>query len=318
VEGLPIERKSDIKAWVSVTYGCDNFCTFCIVPYVRGRERSRKPSDIVSEIEELVRSGVVEITLLGQNVNSYKGIEDDGMGTKVPREILFPELLEMINGINGLQRIRFTTSHPKDLSYDLILAIKKLDKVCKQIHLPVQAGSSEILRKMNRGYTKEQYLELVDKIKREVPDVVVSTDIIVGFPGETEEDFKDTLDVVNKARFDSAFTFLYSKRTGTPAAQMENQVSDDIARERFKRLLELQTQVSREQNEPMLGKEFMVLCEGTSKTNPDVLTGRTDGNKVVNFTSSTKNLKGKILRVKITSVQTWSLDGEIINEELLY
>ena len=300
VEGVSIERKSDLKSWVTIMYGCDNFCTYCIVPYVRGRERSRKPSDIIEEIEELAAKGIKEITLLGQNVNSYKGGE----------AVLFPELLEMINRVSGIERIRFMTSHPKDLSQDLITAMRNCNKVCKHLHLPMQSGSSKILKEMNRKYTKEYYLELIEKIKKEIPEITLSTDIIVGFPGETEQDFQDTLDVVNKARFDAAYTFLYSKRTGTPAAGYDEQVPEDTAKERFNRLLALQSKICREKNEEMRDTCVEVLCEGASKNNPDMLTGRTDGNKIVNF-SGDPDLYGRMMQVRITNVQTWSLEGEI-------
>ena len=303
VEGLPIERESTVKAWVTIMYGCDNFCTYCIVPYVRGRERSRTPSDIVREIEFLVSGGVKEVTLLGQNVNSYNG-----------GGLLFPDLLKLINNIEGLERVRFMTSHPKDISLDLIKAIKELDKVCKQLHLPVQSGSSRVLKEMNRKYTKEHYLDLINIVKNEVPEITLSTDIIVGFPGETEADFLDTLDVVERSCFDMAYTFIYSKRTGTPAALYEKQVPEDVVKERFDRLVELQTVISRRLNEPLLNAEVAVLCEGVSKSNPDRLTGRTDGNKIVNFAMPAcgDELKGKMVVVKIESVGTWSLDGSVV------
>ncbi len=303
VEGMPIERDSTVKAWVTIMYGCNNFCTYCIVPYVRGRERSRMPSEIVKEVEFLVANGVKEVTLLGQNVNSYRGFEQD-------REVRFPELLGLIHQVEGLERIRFMTSHPKDLSPDLIQAMKHLPKVCKQLHLPMQSGSSRVLKEMNRHYTKEQYLQLIADIKREIPDITLSTDIIVGFPGETEEDFSETLDVVAKAEFDMAYTFLYSRRTGTPAAKAENQIPEGVMKERFDRLVALQTENSRKMNEPLAGKVVTVLCEGASKSNPDKLTGRTDGNKIVNF-SGDESLKGKMLEVLIENVQTWSLEGTI-------
>ena len=307
-EGMPIERDSTVKAWVTIMYGCNNFCTYCIVPYVRGRERSRTPADIVKEIEYLVSIGVKEVTLLGQNVNSYRGMDDEN-------EISFPQLLKIINDIEGLERIRFMTSHPKDLSLELIYAMKVLPKVCKQLHLPIQSGSTKVLKEMNRKYTKEYYLGLIENIKREIPEITLSTDIIVGFPGETEEDFLETLDVVEKARFDMAYTFIYSKRTGTPAASYENQIPDEVVKNRFDRLLELQNAVSREMNNPMESAEVWVLCEGISKNNSEKLTGRTDGNKIVNFDIpsgfSESDIKGKLVKIKIKNVQTWSLDGDI-------
>ena len=230
VEGLPIDRKSDVKAFVTIMYGCNNFCTYCIVPYVRGRERSRKSEDIIKEIEELVSQGYKEITLLGQNVNSYgKGLEED---------IDFAGLLRKVNEVKGLERVRFMTSHPKDLSDDVIMAIKECDKLCEQVHLPVQSGSSRILKEMNRHYDREYYLDLVKKIKSEIPDVTLTTDIIIGFPGETEEDFLDTLSLCEEVGYDSAFTFIYSRRNHTPADKMENQIPDDIKHDRFNRLVE--------------------------------------------------------------------------------
>ena len=229
VENLPNDRKFSFKSGVNIMFGCNNFCSYCIVPYVRGRERSRDPEAIISEIRQLVADGVVEVMLLGQNVNSY--------GKNLEHPITFAQLLERIEQIEGLERIRFMTSHPKDLSDELIEVMGKSKKICKHLHLPVQSGSSKILKKMNRHYTKEQYLELVEKIRRSVPDISLTTDIIVGFPGETEEDFEETMDIVRKVRYDSAFTFIYSKRTGTPAAVMEDQVPEDVVKNRFDRLL---------------------------------------------------------------------------------
>ncbi|MBM6838426.1 MiaB/RimO family radical SAM methylthiotransferase, partial [Clostridium saudiense] len=229
VEGLPIDRKSDVKAFVTIMYGCNNFCTYCIVPYVRGRERSRKSEDILNEIKELVKAGYKEITLLGQNVNSYgKGLDED---------INFAKLLRMINEVEGLERVRFMTSHPKDLTDDVILAIKECDKLCEQIHLPVQSGSNSILKKMNRHYTREYYMDLVNKIKQEIPGVSLTTDIIVGFPGETEEDFLETLELVKEVGYSAAFTFIYSRRNNTPADMMLNQVDDKDKHHRFDRLV---------------------------------------------------------------------------------
>jgi len=302
-EGVPIERKDRVKAWVTIMYGCNNFCSYCIVPYVRGRERSRQPERILEEISELGREGYREITLLGQNVNSYGKDLDTGVS--------FSDLLRRVNEIDGIQRIRFMTSHPKDLSDDLIAAVRDCDKVCEHIHLPVQAGSSRILKEMNRKYTKEQYLELVDKIKSSIEGVALTTDIIVGYPGETEEDFEDTLDVVKRVRYDMAYTFLYSKRTGTPAANKKEQVPEDVKKERFERLLEIQNRISRENNEKLLNAEVEVLVEGVSKTNKDVLSGRTRTNKIVNFKGN-EELIGKLVKVKINKVQTWSLEGTLV------
>jgi len=302
-EDIPIERKDRVKAWVTIMYGCNNFCSYCIVPYVRGRERSRQPEKILEEINELAGEGYKEVTLLGQNVNSYGKDLDTGIG--------FSDLLREVNKISGIERIRFMTSHPKDLSDDLIAAVRDCEKVCEHIHLPVQAGSSRILKEMNRKYTKEQYLELVDKIKNSISGAALTTDIIVGYPGETEEDFEDTLDVVRKVRFDMAYTFLYSKRTGTPAANRKDQVPEDIKKERFERLLEVQNKISREINEKLLGEEVEVLVEGVSKTNKDVYSGRTRTNKIVNFKGN-EELIGKLVKVKINKVQTWSLEGTVI------
>ena len=238
VEGLPAKRLYRHKAFVNIMYGCNNFCTYCIVPYTRGRERSRKPLDIVNEVRTLVADGVKEITLLGQNVNSYKGDEDTD----------FAALIYMLNDIEGLERIRFMTSHPKDLSDRLIQAYKDCDKLCRNIHLPVQSGSSSILKRMNRRYTKEDYLRLVERLRTAVPDITISTDIIVGFPGETEEDFLETLDLAEQVRYDSAFTFLYSIRKGTPAEKFEDQIPEDIKHERFNRLVDTINRISAEKN----------------------------------------------------------------------
>ncbi|MDP4182515.1 MAG: tRNA (N6-isopentenyl adenosine(37)-C2)-methylthiotransferase MiaB [Bacillota bacterium] len=301
-EGMPIERKDAIKAWVTVMYGCNNFCSYCIVPYVRGRERSRNIDDIVNEITVLGQQNYKEITLLGQNVNSY--------GKDLGNEISFAKLIREINHIEGIERIRFMTSHPKDLSEELILAMRDCDKVCEHLHLPIQAGSTRILNDMNRKYSKENYIELVSKIREEIPDIALTTDIIVGYPGETEEDFEHTLDVLKKVRFDFAYTFLYSKRTGTPAAKSSEQVSDEVKKQRFEKLLEVQNKISKEINDKLLGKVEEVLVEGLSKNSIWNYTGRTRANKIVNFKGS-KELVGRLINVKITGTQTWSLEGEI-------
>ncbi|MDI9215528.1 tRNA (N6-isopentenyl adenosine(37)-C2)-methylthiotransferase MiaB [Clostridium tertium] len=302
VEGLPIDRESDVKAFVTIMYGCNNFCTYCVVPYVRGRERSRKSEDIINEIKDLVSKGYKEITLLGQNVNSYgKGLEED---------IDFSRLLRKINEVDGLERVRFMTSHPKDLNKDVILAIKECDKLCEQIHLPVQSGSDRILKKMNRHYTKEYYLELVDMIKREIPDVSLTTDIIVGFPGETEEDFLDTLDLVERVGYDSAFTFIYSRRNNTPADMMLNQVPDADKHHRFDRLIKVVNEGVIKSNKVYEGKTVEVLVEGPSKNDATKLTGRTRNGKLVNF--SGENVKaGDLVNVKIVRAQPFSLVGEV-------
>ena len=299
-EGVPVERKDGIKAWVTIMYGCNNFCSYCIVPYVRGRERSRSPGDIINEVRMLGQQGYKEITLLGQNVNSY--------GKDMKESFGFSQLLYSINELEGIERVRFMTSHPKDLSDDLIKAMRDCNKVSEHLHLPVQAGSTRILSKMNRRYSKEQYLELVQKIKDSIPGIALTTDIIVGFPGETEEDFAETLDILEKVRFDSAYTFLYSKRTGTPAASETEQISEDVKKERFERLLNIQNTISREINDLLVGKVMEVLVEGPSKNNINVLTGRTMTNKIVNFKAG-KELKGRLAKVEITNSFTWSLEG---------
>ena len=303
VEGLPIDRESSVKAFVTIMYGCNNFCTYCIVPYVRGRERSRKPEDILKEIRELVAQGYKEITLLGQNVNSYgKGLEED---------VDFVKLLRMINEIEGLERVRFMTSHPKDLTVDVIMAIKECDKLCEQIHLPVQSGSNSILKKMNRHYTREYYLDLVKKIKEEIPGVTLTTDIIVGFPGETEEDFQETLELVKEVGYSSAFTFIYSRRNNTPADMMLNQVSEEDKHHRFNRLVAAVNERVIAQNKAEEGNILEVLVEGNSKNDAEKLTGRTRTGRLVNFTGEGINA-GDIVNVKITRAQNFSLIGEVI------
>lgn len=305
IEGIQSERENDIKAFVTIMYGCNNFCTYCIVPYTRGRERSRKPEAIIEEIRQLSSKGYKEITLLGQNVNSY-GKDIEGMN--------FAKLLRMVNEVEGIERIRFMTSHPKDLTDDVIEAIRDCEKVCEHIHLPVQSGSTNILKKMNRKYTKEKYLELVDKIKSRIKDVSITTDIIVGFPGETEEDFNETLDLVSKVEYDSAFTFIYSKRKGTPAAEYEDQVPDDVKHERFNRLVELVNNICERKNMEYKDKVVEVLVEGPSKTDKSKITGRTRNGKLVHFTASDEgDLKGKLVNVKITQPQNFILIGEYIN-----
>jgi len=301
VEGLPIDRKSNVKAFVTIMYGCNNFCTYCIVPYVRGRERSRKPEDIEHEIMELVKKGYKEITLLGQNVNSY--------GKDLSPAVSFSNLLRRINKIEGIDRIRFMTSHPKDLTEDLIDAVKECDKLCEQIHLPVQSGSTKVLKKMNRHYDREQYLALVKKIKEKIPNVALTTDIIVGFPGESEEDFIDTLTLIEEVEYDSAFTFIYSNRKGTPADEMENQVKDSVKHDRFNRLVEVVNRISAKKNKEYDGKVVEVLVE--SKNDEDKLTGRTRTGKLVNFIGNKDNI-GKLVMVKITKAQSFSLIGEEI------
>ena len=300
-EGLPIKRNDDIKASVTIMYGCNNFCSYCIVPYVRGRERSRKPEDILNEIKELAKEGYKEITLLGQNVNSYDG----GNGYK------FSDLLYDVNKIEGIQRIRFVSPHPKDFTDDVIQAIATCNKICKIVHLPLQSGSSNVLKVMNRKYTKEQYLELAKKMQEQIPGIVFSTDIIVGFPGETEEDFEDTLDVVRKIKFEQVYMFIYSRRVGTPADKMENQIPDEIKHKRFDKLKELVESQIEDNNKKYVGTIQKVLVEGKSKNNPNMLTGRTDTNKVVNFEGDEK-LIHKIIDLKIVSEHMWYLKGELL------
>ena len=309
IEGLPIRRDDKIKASVAIMNGCNNFCTYCIVPYVRGRERSRKAEDIIKEIEGLAKQGYKEITLLGQNVNSYMRVERE-KGEDVGQIDSFAKLLRKVNEIPGIERIRFISPHPKDFTDDVIEAIRDCDKVCKIIHLPLQSGSSKVLKDMNRKYTKEQYLQLVEKMKNKIPNVAFSTDIIVGFPGETEEDFEDTLDVVEKVCFEQVFMFIYSRRVGTPADKMENQVPEKIKHERFNRLKELVESQIELNNKKFVGTKQKVLVEGKSKTNENMLTGRTDTNKVVNF-EGPDELIGKMVDLKIASEHMWYLKGEI-------
>ncbi len=303
IEGVPVDRESSIKGFVTIMYGCNNFCTYCIVPYVRGRERSRNPEDIISEIKTMVDKGYKEITLLGQNVNSY--------GTGLEPEINFAELLKRINKIESLERVRFMTSHPKDLSMEVIETIAVGDNLCEQIHLPVQSGSTNLLNKMNRHYDREQYLELVKNIKNKIPNVGLSTDIIVGFPGETEEDFAETLRLMEDVKFDSAYTYLYSKRKGTPADEMLDQIPEDIKHERFNRLMKVVNKGCAEKNKEYVGKIVEVLVEGYSKNDETKLTGRTRTGKVVNFEGDYKTI-GALVSVQITDARSFSLVGEEI------
>lgn len=290
VEDLPSVRKYTFKAGVNIMFGCNNFCSYCIVPYVRGRERSREPEDIIHEIEDMVSEGVVEIMLLGQNVNSY--------GKTLEHPISFAQLLERVEQIPGLKRIRFMTSHPKDLSDDLITVMAKSEKICRHMHLPVQSGSSRLLERMNRRYTKEHYLELVRKLREAIPDISLTTDIIVGFPGETEEDFEETLDVVRQAEYDSAYTFIYSKRTGTPAANMPDQIPDDVVKERFNRLLQVVAEYSAKRTGRLEGQTAEVLVEGISEQDPSMITGRLSNNLLVHFPGDESYI-GKLCKVHL-------------------
>ena len=301
VEDLPVERKYSFKSGVNIMFGCNNFCSYCIVPYVRGRERSREPKAIIREIERLVADGVVEVMLLGQNVNSY--------GKNLENPITFAQLLQEIEKIKGLERIRFMTSHPKDLSDELIEVMSKSKKICKHLHLPVQSGSSRILKKMNRHYDKEHYLELAEKIKKAVPDISLTTDIIVGFPGETEEDFQETLDVVRKVRYDSAFTFIYSKRTGTPAAVMEEQVPEDVVKDRFDRLLKEVQTISAERCALHEGTVQKVLVECRNEHDGSLMTGRLSNNLLVHFPGN-EDLIGKIVDVKLEECKGFYYMGQ--------
>ena len=294
VENLPAERTYPFKSGVNIMFGCNNFCTYCIVPYVRGREKSRKPEDIVREITELAKDGVREVMLLGQNVNSY------GKGLSSP--CTFAELLQMVEKIDGIDRIRFMTSHPKDLSDDLVEVMKNSKKVCRHLHLPLQSGSSRLLKLMNRHYDKEQYLSLALKLRKEIPDLSLTTDIIVGFPGETEEDFQETLDVVRKVRYDSAFTFIYSKRFGTAAARMEDQVPDEIVHDRFDRLLKVVQEIGREETARFEGQTLPVLVEKINREDKSLVTGRTPQNTVVHFPGC-GDLIGKIVDVRLDKCQ---------------
>ena len=303
IEGLPIKRNDNIKASVTIMNGCNNFCSFCIVPYVRGRERSRDPQDIINEIEELGKQGYKEVTLLGQNVNSYKGNGNLGI-TK------FSELLRAINKIKGIERIRFVSPHPKDFSDDVIEAIRDCDKVCKLIHLPLQSGSTGILKVMNRKYTKEQFLNLANKMKEQIPNLTLSTDIIVGFPGETEEDFEETLDVVRKVDFEQVYMFIYSRRVGTPGDKMQNQVPDEDKHRRFDKLKALVESQIDSNNKKYVGTVQKILVEGKSKNNDRMLTGRTDSNKVVNFEGD-ENLIGQVIEIPIISEHMWYLKGQL-------
>ncbi len=312
VENLPVERKYPFKSGVNIMYGCNNFCTYCIVPYVRGRERSRKPEDIIREIRKLADEGVVEVMLLGQNVNSYgKGlIPEDG-----DEPITFAGLLRRIEEIDGIKRIRFMTSHPKDLSDELIAVMKESKKICRHLHLPLQSGSSRILQAMNRRYTREQYIELAERIRREIPDISLTTDIIVGFPGETRADVEETIEVVKRIRYDNAFTFLYSKRTGTPAAAMDNPVPESEIKEGFDRLLQVVQETARRQCARFQGQEAEVLVEERNEQDPSLLTGRMSNNTLVHFPGDI-SLVGRLVRVKLTECHGFYYSGSIVEGDL--
>lgn len=300
-EGLPVKRASGIKAWVPITYGCNNFCTYCIVPYVRGRERSRKPADIINDIKDLAQAGYQEVTLLGQNVNSYgKDIKNTD----------FAELLKQVNDIEGISRIRFMTSHPRDFHEYLIRVIAGLEKVCEHFHLPVQAGSNNVLKAMNRGYTREYYLEVVKRIKDMIPEAAITTDIMVGFPGESERDFEDTMDLVERVRYEGAFTFVYNIRKGTPAAGMKDQVPEEVKSLRIQRLVNRQNEIALELNRREAGRVHQVLVEGKSKTNEMMLSGRTRTNKLVVFPDRGAEV-GNTVSVLISNGSLTYLEGAI-------
>ena len=312
-EGLPIKRDSKIKASVTIMNGCNNFCSYCIVPYVRGRERSRQPRDIIEEVKKLAKEGYKEITLLGQNVNSYLRVERE---KNIPFEEYqgvnsFATLLRAINKIDGIERIRFISPHPKDFTDDVIEAIADCEKVCKLVHLPLQSGNTKVLKEMNRKYTKEQYLNLVEKMKNKIPNLTLSTDIIVGFPGETDEEFEDTLEVVEKVGFEQVYMFIYSRRVGTPGDKMQNQIPEDIKHKRFDKLKALVESQIEENNKKYIGTTQKILVEGESKNNSNMLSGRTESNKVVIFEGS-KELIDKIINIKIISQHMWYLKGEIL------
>ena len=301
-EDVPIERTGRLSAWVPIMYGCNNFCTYCIVPYVRGREHSRLPEDVVREVAEAAAQGFKEITLLGQNVNSYG---------KDHKRADFAELLRMVDEVEGIERVRYMTSHPKDLSDDVIAAVKESRHICPHFHLPVQHGSDRILKAMNRVYRKDAYRALVERIRAAVPEVSLTTDLIVGFPGETAEDFAELLDFLQEIRYDAAYTFLYSKRSGTPAATMAEQVADAVKKERLHRLMEVQNAISLEKNEALRDTVQEVLAEGPSRTDDAVWTGRTGTNKIVLWQKKGQETEGDIVRVRIKEPQTWVLKGEL-------
>ena len=307
VEDLPVFRKYPFKSGVNIMFGCNNFCTYCIVPYVRGRERSRSPKDIIRECEKLAADGVKEVMLLGQNVNSY-GLDFENGN---PDKISFARLIEEVCKVEGLERVRFMTPHPKDFSDELIETIKKNPKIARHIHLPLQSGNTEILRRMNRKYTKESYLALVDKIRTELPDVAITTDIIVGFPGETREDVDDTIDVVNKAHFDNAFTFIYSKRTGTPAAGFPDQVPEDLVKENFDRLLSVVQENAKKQAEKLQGRIEEVLVEGVNEHNSSLLTGRMSNNTLVHFPGN-EDLIGSLVKVSLDECHGFYYMGQMV------
>ena len=301
-ENISIHRKTPLSAWVPIMYGCNNFCTYCIVPYVRGRERSRLPEEIVAEVKEAVKQGYKEVTLLGQNVNSYG---------KDHQKANFAQLLAMVDKVEGIERVRYMTSHPKDLSDEVIEVIKNSEHICNHFYLPVQYGSNKILKAMNRVYTVEAYKELIRKIRAAVPDASITTDLIVGFPGETEEDFQQLLDFLAEIRYDQAYTFIYSKRSGTPAAEMDEQVDDELKHDRLNRLMELQNKISLEKNQALQDKVLEVMVEGPSANDDKVWSGRTTTNKLVLWPYQGQEQPGDFVNVRICQPQTWVLKGEL-------
>lgn len=302
-EDINCKREAPPLAKIPIMYGCNNFCTYCIVPYVRGRERSRAAEDIINEIKAVAKEGYKEIMLLGQNVNSY--------GNDLAEGLSFAQLIKEAAKVEGIERIRFMTSHPKDISDELIEVMATEKKVARQLHLPVQSGSSRVLKLMNRRYTREKYLEIIKKVRERMPDIVLTTDIIVGFPGETNEDFEETMSLLSEVRYDMIFSFIYSKRKGTPAAEMPDCLTDEEKHANFDRMIELQNIISKEKNDLYMGKIEEVLVEGASKTNSDFMSGRTSGGKIVNFRGS-ESLLGKLVNIKITETKTWSLGGELV------
>ena len=301
-EDVAIQRNTALSAWIPIMYGCNNFCTYCIVPYVRGRERSRLPEDIVREVQEAVAQGYKEVTLLGQNVNSYG---------KDHQKATFAQLLEMVDKVEGIQRVRYMTSHPKDLSNEVIEVVKNSKHICRHFHLPVQYGSNRILKAMNRVYTVEQYRDLVARIRAAVPEASLTTDLIVGFPGENEDDFQQLMAFIEEIRYDQAYTFIYSRRSGTPAAEMDNQVEDAVKHQRLNRLMELQNSISLEINQQLVGRTLEVMVEGPSHTDEMVWNGRTDTNKLVLWQYTGKEKPGDLVKVKIQQAQTWILKGTL-------
>ncbi len=305
VEDLPVERKYPFKSGINIMFGCNNFCSYCIVPYVRGRERSRSPKDIIKEIESLAADGVVEIMLLGQNVNSY--------GRTLEEPMSFADLLREVEKVEGIERIRFMTSHPKDLSEDLIQVMKESKKICRHLHLPLQSGSTSILAAMNRSYTKEQYLAIAERIRKEIPDMSITTDIIIGFPGETLEDVEETIDVVKRVQYDNAFTFIYSKRTGTPAAAMDNQVSQEVVKEGFDKLLKVVQDTAKERTKLLQGQIQTALVEEVNEQNDSLVTGRLSNNTIVHFPGDA-SLIGRIVKVKLKECHGFYYAGEMLQE----